>query len=83
MPRMVEALKNIPVKQVAAGLSFTMFLTRKGHVFTCGTNGHVQIAAGPSYALVVSDDGTLYSFGSGANFSLGHGEQHNELPDTL
>lgn len=39
----------------------------------------VQIAAGPSYILSVTEDGTVYSFGSGANFCLGHGEQHDEL----
>ncbi|KAL0443515.1 UNVERIFIED_CONTAM: Ultraviolet-B receptor UVR8 [Sesamum latifolium] len=74
-PKLVEALKNIPCKQVAAGLSFTMFLTRHGLVYTCGVNAH----AGPSYGLAVADDGTLFSFGSGTNFCLGHGEQHNEL----
>jgi len=39
----------------------------------------VQIAAGPSYILSVTENGTVYSFGSGANFCLGHGEQHNEF----
>lgn len=33
-PRLVEALNGIPCKQVAAGLSFTMFLTREGQVYT-------------------------------------------------
>lgn len=93
------------VSQVAAGLNFTVFLTRQGHVYTCGTNTHgqlghgdtqdrpspktievlrnvgsvVQVAAGPSYILSVTEDGSIYSFGSGANFCLGHGEQHNEF----
>ncbi|XP_027342223.1 ultraviolet-B receptor UVR8 isoform X1 [Abrus precatorius] len=104
-PRLVESLKGIPCKQVAAGLNFTVFLTRQGHVYTSGTNTHgqlghgdtqdrptpkiiealgnvgsvVQIAAGPSYILSVTENGAVYSFGSGANFCLGHGEQHNEL----
>ncbi|ERM95212.1 ultraviolet-B receptor UVR8 [Amborella trichopoda] len=39
----------------------------------------VQVAAGASYTLAVTEDGTLYSFGYGANFCLGHGDQHNEL----
>lgn len=42
-PRLVEALKDIPCNQVAAGLSFTMFLSREGHVYTCGTNTHGQL----------------------------------------
>lgn len=32
--------------QVAAGLSFTVFLTRQGHVYTCGTNAHGQLGHG-------------------------------------
>ncbi|XAR68362.1 hypothetical protein NMG60_11003461 [Bertholletia excelsa] len=45
-PRLVEALKGVPCKQVAAGLSFTMFLSRQGHVYTCGTNAHGQLGHG-------------------------------------
>ncbi|KZV23215.1 hypothetical protein F511_05054 [Dorcoceras hygrometricum] len=45
-PKLVEALKGIPCKQVAAGLSFTMFLTRHGHVYTCGINTHGQLGHG-------------------------------------
>ncbi|GLT67309.1 hypothetical protein SLA2020_396270 [Shorea laevis] len=67
-PRLVEALKEVPCKQVAAGLNFTVFLTKQGH-----------IAAGPSYVFAVVNNGALYSFGSGSNFCLGHGEQHNEF----
>ncbi|KAJ4836168.1 hypothetical protein Tsubulata_004977 [Turnera subulata] len=98
-------LKRPELFQVAVGLNFTVFLTRQGHLYTCGTNTHGQlghgdtldrpiptiiellkevgsvrqIAAGPGYVLAVTDDGVVYSFGSGANFCLGHGEQHNEL----
>lgn len=32
--------------QVAAGLNFTVFLTRQGHVFTCGMNTHGQLGHG-------------------------------------
>lgn len=39
----------------------------------------VQIAAGPTYVLAVTENAEVYSFGSGANFCLGHGEQHNEF----
>ncbi|KAK6131563.1 hypothetical protein DH2020_034703 [Rehmannia glutinosa] len=45
-PKLVEALKGIPCKQVAAGLSFTMFLTNQGHVYTCGINTHGQLGHG-------------------------------------
>ncbi|CAI9088541.1 OLC1v1022893C3 [Oldenlandia corymbosa var. corymbosa] len=45
-PRLVEALKGIPCKQVAAGLSFTAFLSKEGHVYTCGTNVHGQLGHG-------------------------------------
>ncbi|KAI3457479.1 hypothetical protein Pfo_014142 [Paulownia fortunei] len=45
-PKLVEALKSIPCKQVAAGLSFTMFLTSQGHVYTCGINTHGQLGHG-------------------------------------
>ncbi|KAJ4868924.1 Regulator of chromosome condensation (RCC1) family protein [Raphanus sativus] len=37
-PKFVEALKGTPCKQVAAGLHLTVFLSREGHVFTCGSN---------------------------------------------
>ncbi|KAL6314561.1 hypothetical protein AAG906_026900 [Vitis piasezkii] len=95
-PRLVEALKEFLASRwpfVAAGLSFTVFLTMKGHVYTCGTNTHGQLGHGDTvdrqtpkllnylkvYAMAVTDDGTVHSFGSGSNFCLGHGEQHNEL----
>ncbi|WRX29650.1 Regulator of chromosome condensation [Theobroma cacao] len=45
-PRLVEAMKGIPCKQVAAGLNFTVFLTRQGHLYTCGTNTHGQLGHG-------------------------------------
>lgn len=31
---------------MATGLSFTMFLTRQGHVYTCGMNTHGQLGHG-------------------------------------
>ncbi|KAK6934278.1 Regulator of chromosome condensation, RCC1 [Dillenia turbinata] len=45
-PRLVDALKGVPCKQVAVGLSFTVFLTRQGHVYTCGANTHGQLGHG-------------------------------------
>ncbi|BFG29272.1 hypothetical protein CerSpe_155470 [Prunus speciosa] len=44
--RLVEALKGLPCKQVATGLNFTVFLTRQGHVYTCGANTHGQLGHG-------------------------------------
>lgn len=29
--------------QVATGLNFTVFLSRQGHVYTCGSNSHGQL----------------------------------------
>lgn len=45
-PTCVEALKGIACKQVATGLSFTVVLTRQGHVYTCGNNTHGQLGHG-------------------------------------
>ncbi|KAK8957481.1 Ultraviolet-B receptor UVR8 [Platanthera zijinensis] len=45
-PTAVEALKGIPCKQVATGLSFTVILSKDGHVFTCGSNTHGQLGHG-------------------------------------
>ena len=39
-------LKLRNLSQVAAGLSFTMFLTREGQVYTCGTNTYGQLGHG-------------------------------------
>jgi hypothetical protein len=39
-------MKYMNVSQVAAGLNFTVFLTRQGHVYTCGTNSHGQLGHG-------------------------------------
>uniref|UniRef100_M4DX63 F-box domain-containing protein n=3 Tax=Brassica campestris TaxID=3711 RepID=M4DX63_BRACM len=45
-PKLVEALKGTPCKQVAAGLHFSVFLSREGRVFTCGSNTHGQLGHG-------------------------------------
>lgn len=45
-PRLVEALKEVCCKQVATGVSFTMFLTNEGQVYTCGTNTYGQLGHG-------------------------------------
>ncbi|KAM3365928.1 hypothetical protein ACQJBY_015492 [Aegilops geniculata] len=45
-PTQILALKGISCKQVATGLSFTVILTRKGLVYTCGSNTHGQLGHG-------------------------------------
>lgn len=45
-PTCIEALKGVACKQVATGLSFTVILTRQGHVYTCGSNTHGQLGHG-------------------------------------
>ncbi|XP_078166968.1 regulator of chromosome condensation (RCC1) family protein [Carex rostrata] len=45
-PTRIEALRGIPCKQVATGLSFTVILTRQGHVYTCGNNTRGQLGHG-------------------------------------
>ncbi|KAB5521456.1 hypothetical protein DKX38_025775 [Salix brachista] len=45
-PRLVEALKAVSCKQVAVGLNFTVFLSRQGLLYTCGTNTHGQLGHG-------------------------------------
>ncbi|XP_022981290.1 ultraviolet-B receptor UVR8-like isoform X1 [Cucurbita maxima] len=45
-PRLVEGLNGIPCKQVSVGHNFSAFLTRKGHVYTCGTNTYGQLGHG-------------------------------------
>lgn len=63
--------------QVAAGLSFTMFLTREGHVYTCGTNAHGQLGHGdtmdrPSPTLVelLAGVGSVVQISAGPSYSL-------------
>ncbi|RVW24710.1 Serine/threonine-protein kinase PBS1 [Vitis vinifera] len=43
---LVEALKEVPYKQVVARFSFAAFLPIKGHVFACGMNIHGQLGYG-------------------------------------
>ncbi|KAL9366492.1 hypothetical protein Peur_037691 [Populus x canadensis] len=45
-PRLVEALKAVSCKQVSVGLNFTVFLTRQGQLYTCGSNTHGQLGHG-------------------------------------
>lgn len=76
-PRMVEALKNIRCKQVAVGLSFTMFLTRQGHVYTCGTNSLGQLGHGdtmdrptPTCVELLASIGSVVQVAAGPSYAL-------------
>ncbi|XP_059441403.1 ultraviolet-B receptor UVR8 isoform X1 [Corylus avellana] len=76
-PRLVEALKGVPCKQVAAGLNFTVFLTRQGQVYTCGSNTHGQLGHGdtldrptPKIIEVLEGVGTVVQIAAGPSYVL-------------
>ncbi|KAJ4980529.1 hypothetical protein NE237_031366 [Protea cynaroides] len=76
-PRLVEALKGVPCKQVATGLSFTMFLTRQGYVYTCGINTHGQLGHGdnldrpiPKIVELLEGIGCIVQIAAGLSYSL-------------
>lgn len=76
-PRFVETLKGIPCKQVVTGLSFTAFLTRKGHVYTCGTNAHGQLGHGdnvdrptPQIIEALKDIGCVVQIAAGPSYMV-------------
>ncbi|XP_068645480.1 ultraviolet-B receptor UVR8 isoform X1 [Aristolochia californica] len=76
-PMRVEALAGIPCKQVATGLSFTVFLSREGHVYTCGTNTHGQLGLGdtldrPTPKIVEHFEGlgSVVQIAAGASYTL-------------
>ncbi|XP_074311075.1 ultraviolet-B receptor UVR8-like isoform X2 [Silene latifolia] len=76
-PRLVEALKGVPCKQVAAGLSFTMFLTKEGHVYTCGTNSQGQLGLGdtvdrptPTIVELLEGVGPIVQISAGPSYAL-------------
>ncbi|XVE80169.1 hypothetical protein DITRI_Ditri14bG0118100 [Diplodiscus trichospermus] len=76
-PRLVEAMKGIPCKQVAAGLNFTVFLTRQGHVYTCGTNTHGQLGHGdtqdrptPKMVELLEGVGSVVQIAAGPSYVL-------------
>ncbi|KAL5571474.1 hypothetical protein UlMin_021071 [Ulmus minor] len=76
-PRLVESLKGVPCKQVAAGLNFTVFLTRQGHIYTCGTNTQGQLGHGdtldrptPKIIELLPDVGSIISIAAGPSYVL-------------
>ncbi|KAK9938169.1 hypothetical protein M0R45_014923 [Rubus argutus] len=76
-PRLVEAMKGVPCKQVVAGLNFTTFLTRQGHVYTCGANTHGQLGHGdtadsptPKIIKVLQQIGSIVQIAAGPSYVL-------------
>ncbi|CAN6691121.1 unnamed protein product [Malus baccata var. baccata] len=76
-PRLVEALKGLPCKQVATGLNFTVFLTRQGRVYTCGANPHGQLGHGdtidsptPKMIEMPEGIGSIVQIAAGPNYVL-------------
>ncbi|XP_052178556.1 ultraviolet-B receptor UVR8 isoform X2 [Diospyros lotus] len=76
-PRLVEALNGIACKQVAAGLNFTMFLTRQGHVYTCGMNAQGQLGHGdtldrptPTIVEFLESIGSVVQIAAGPSYAL-------------
>ncbi|XP_059661527.1 ultraviolet-B receptor UVR8 isoform X2 [Cornus florida] len=76
-PRLVDALKGVACKQVSAGLSFTVFLTRQGHVYTCGTNTHGQLGHGdildrptPKIVELLESVGSVVHVAAGPTYTL-------------
>lgn len=63
--------------QVATGLSFTIFLTRQGHVYTCGANSHGQLGHGdtndrptPTIVELLESVGAIAQIAAGPSYSL-------------
>lgn len=76
-PRLVDALKGVPCKQVAAGLNFTVFLTRQGQVYACGSNTHGQLGHGdtldrptPKIVEVLEGVGSVVQIAAGPSYVL-------------
>ncbi|OMP04669.1 Regulator of chromosome condensation, RCC1 [Corchorus olitorius] len=70
-------IRNLNSFQVAAGLNFTVFLARQGHVYTCGTNTHGQLGHGdtqdrPTPKMVGSLEGvgTVVQIAAGPSYVL-------------
>jgi len=65
------------VSQVATGSSFTAFLTRQGHVYTCGINSRGQLGHGdtqnitsPKMIQFLCDVGPVVQVAAGSDYIL-------------
>lgn len=63
--------------QVAAGLNFTVFLSRRGHVYTCGTNTLGQLGHGdnvdrqtPKVIELLEEIGSVVQISAGPSYVL-------------
>ncbi len=63
--------------QVAAGLNFTVFLTRQGQVYTCGSNTHGQLGHGdtldrptPKIIEMLEEVGSVVQIAAGPSYVL-------------
>ncbi|XP_008300642.1 probable E3 ubiquitin-protein ligase HERC3 [Stegastes partitus] len=86
IPRTPEALRNVPVCQVACGSRHTVVLTRGGQVFTWARDGSpravptlaamplVQVAAGGDQSFVLSASGGVFGWGRNHRGQLGLGD---------
>lgn len=68
---------NMNVSQVSTGLNFTVFLTRQGHVYTCGNNSHGQLGLGDTQdrpiakmVEVLANIGPVVQVAAGSNYIL-------------
>ncbi|MQL88628.1 hypothetical protein Taro_021201 [Colocasia esculenta] len=76
-PTRIEAMTGVPCIQVATGLSFTVFLTRNGSVYTCGTNTHGQLGHGdnmdrpiPKNVEMFEGLGRVIQIAAGSSYTL-------------
>ncbi|KAJ3706535.1 hypothetical protein LUZ61_010240 [Rhynchospora tenuis] len=76
-PTRIEALRGIPCKQVATGLSFTVILTRQGHVYTCGNNTHGQLGHGdtverltPAIIQLLAENSKVVQVAAGPSYTF-------------
>ncbi|CAI0376016.1 unnamed protein product [Linum tenue] len=76
-PRLVDAMKGVPCKQVATGLNSTVFLSRQGKVYTCGANTYGQLGHGdtidrptPSIVQLLETTGSVVQVAAGPGYVL-------------
>lgn len=70
-------IERLNLFQVAAGLNFTVFLTRQGYVYTCGANTHGQLGHGdtqdrptPKMVELLAGVGSVVQIAAGPSYVL-------------
>lgn len=86
-PTRIETMRGVPCKEVATGLSFTIILSRQGHVYTCGSNSHGQLGHGdnldrpmPKLVETLKDLGSVVQVAAGSSYAyavMGDGTVHS------